>query len=394
MRGLRLFIAALFGLSVALAGCESQPPQPTLDPSVAVALAPACAGHAVSGAGTLNTSGTAPNHLVLLNADGTTSDKGWWLPNEWAPRTLADAELVACWQTEPERTVLEVCPYIGSDITRYAMSRDVTVLAALSASTVADFTITAQPRSCSPTENADLTELEGFIEPALVVAHLATLVDRGRFVDPDPEGRFDPDWTPGPDTTAVPVKTDEPTDPNQEAELRQALTDGLVSVTGTGDGLQSLDLSLTSEVDFDLDVSIEVGTQLEPRVRGTQLMVVLEAQTVTLAANATADVTLEVACAEMHQDQPTGDDTFHVLDAPPQADLVRLLQIPEFRVESDRVQQFAVWTVTNNPGRNGYVGLTSGFDIFGSGPNDAEIDAIRALFDTAGIDTDKYRALK
>ncbi|MEP7378549.1 MAG: hypothetical protein ABI725_03205 [Chloroflexota bacterium] len=397
MRGLRLFIAALFGLSVVLAGCEAQPPQPpqpTLDLGVALALAPACSGQAVSGAGAVDSSGTVANHLVLLNSDGTTSDKGWWLPNEWAPRTLADAELVACWQTEPARTVLEVCPYIGSDITRYALSRDMTVFAALSGATVADFTITAQPRSCSPTENADLTELEGFIEPALVVAHLATLIDRGRFVDPDPQGRFDPDWTPGPDWTSAPRTTDEPTEPIREAELRQALADGLVSVTGTGDGLQSLDLSLTSEVDFDLDVTIEVGTQLEPRVRGTQLMVVLEELTVSLAANATADVTLEVACAEMHQDQPTGDDTFHVVDAPPQADLIRLLQIPDFREESGRVQQFAVWTATNNPGRNGYVGLTSGFDIFGTGPNDDEIDAVRTLFNTAGIDTDKYRALK
>jgi hypothetical protein len=123
-------------------------------------------------------------------------------------------------------------------------------------------------------------------------------------------------------------------------------------------------------------------------------MVVLEAQTVSLAAYATADVTLHVACAEMHQVQPTSDDTFRVLDDPPQADLVRLLQLPEFRDESGRVQQFAVWTITNNPRRNGYVGLTSGFDIFGSGPDDDEIDAIRELFETAGIDTDKYRALR
>jgi hypothetical protein len=120
----------------------------------------------------------------------------------------------------------------------------------------------------------------------------------------------------------------------------------------------------------------------------------LEEQTVTLAANATVDVTLDVACAEMHQDQPTGDDTFHVLNEPPQADLVRLLQAPEFGDETGRVQQFAVWTITNNPRRNYYVGLTSGFDIFGTGPDDEEIAAIRDLFDAAAIDTDKYRALK
>jgi len=394
MRGIRVLVGVLFGLSVALAGCDSEPPEPTPDPSIAVALAAACSGDAVSGAAAVNTSGTVANHLVLLNSDGTVSDEGRWLPDEWAPYSLSDAELVACWQSDESRAVVQVCPYTGSDITRYSVSRDLAVFAAKNGSTVADFTITAQPRSCHQTEDADLTELEGSIDTDIVAAHLVTLVQRGRFVDPDPDDWFDPDWTPGPDQTSQPGETDQPVGPGEEAELRQALADGLVSVTGTGDGLQNLDIEITSEVDFDLDVSIEVGTQLEPSARGTQLMVVLEAQTVSLAAYATADVTLDVACAEMHQVQPTGDDTFRVLEDLPQADLVRLLQLPEFRDESGRVQQFAVWTITNNPRRNGYVGLTSGFDVFGSGPDDDEIDTIRELFETAGIDTGKYRALR
>lgn len=386
MRGLRVLVGVLFGLSLTLAGCDSEPPEPTPDPSIAIALAAACSGDAVSGAAAINTSGTVANHLVLLNSDGTPSDEARWLPKEWAPYSLSDAELVACWQTEESRAVVQVCPYTGSDITRYSVSRGLAVFAAESGSTVAAFTITAQPRSCHQTENADLTEIEGSIDTDIVAAHLVTLVERGRFVDPDPEDWFDPDWTPGPDTTPEP--------PAQSVELREALTDGLVTMTGTGDGLQSLDLELTSEVDFDLDVTIDVGTQLEPRARGTQLMVVLEAQTVSLTGHATAEVTLEVACAEMHQDQPTGDDSFRVLDDPPQADLLRLLETPEFSDQSGRVQQFAVWTITNNPRRNDYVGLTSGFDVFGTGPDDEEIATIRDLFENAGIDTGKYRALK
>lgn len=394
MRGMRVLIGVLLGVSVALAGCDSEPPEPTPDPTIAIALAAACSGDAVSGAAAINTSGAVANHLVLLNSDGTPSDEGRWLPEAWVPYSLSNAELVACWQTEESRAVVQVCPYTGTDITRYSVSRDLEVFAAESGSTVADFTITAQPRSCRPTENADVTELEGFIDTDIVVAHLVTLVERGGFVDPDPDGWFDPDWTPGPDQTSAPGKTDDPTGPDQDVELRQALSDGLVSVTGTGDGLQSLDLELTSEVDFDLNVTIDVGTQLEPRARGTQLMVVLEAQTVSLAGHATAEVTLEVACAEMNRDQPTGDDTFRVLDDLPQADLLRLLEAPEFGDQSGRVQQFAVWTITNNPRRNDYVGLTSGFELFGTGPDDDEIAAIRDLFEIAGIDTSKYRALK
>jgi hypothetical protein len=357
-----------------------------------MALAAACAGDGVGGTAAVETSGTVANHLVLLNFDGSASNEGRWLPREWAPRALSDAELVACWQSERYRTEIEVCPYTGSDITRYEVSRDLAVFAAVSGSMVADFTITAQPRSCHQVESADLTEIEGDFDTDLVIAHLTTLIDRGRFIDPDPDGWLDPDWTPGPDETSAPGKTDDPA--ADDVELRQALSEGLVSVAGTGDGLQSLDLELTSEVDFDLDVSIEVGTRLEPRARGTQLMVVLEAQTVSLAAEATVEVTLDVACAEMHQDQPTGDDTFRVLEDPPQADLVRLLEIPDFREQSGRVQQFAVWTITNNPRRNDYVGLTSGFSPFGTGPSDDELDTIRDLFDSAGIDSSKYRALK
>lgn len=386
MRGLRVLVGVLFGLSLALAGCESKPPEPTPDPSIAVALAAACSGDAVSGAGAVNTSGTVANHLVLLNADGTVNDEGRWLPEEWAPYSLSDAELVACWQTEESRAVVQVCPYTGSDITRYSVSRDLAVFAAQSGSTVADFTITAQPRSCHQTEDADLTELEGSIDTDIIAAHLVTLVQRGSFVDPDPDDWFDPDWTPGPEQPTAP--------PAQKVELREALSDGLVTVTGTGDGLQNLDVELTSEVDFDLDVTIEVGTQLQPRARGTQLMVVIEEQTVSLAAEASMDVTLDVACAEMHQDQPTGDDTFRVLDDLPVGDLVRLLETPEFRDFSGRVQQFAVWTITNNPKRNDYVGLTSGFSVFGTGPSDEEIASIKTLLEMAGIDTSKYRALK
>jgi hypothetical protein len=310
------------------------------------------------------------------------------MPAEWTPASLADAELVACAQ-EPVRTVIEVCPYTGSDVTRTDESRSFTVVEASTAKILAAFSIVAEPRNCHQTEAVDLTELEGQIETATVVDHLAGLVQNGRFVDPDASGA-----TAEPGKTSEPGTTDEPTGSVRVAELRQALADGLVSVTGTGDGLQSLDLEVTSEVDFDLDVSIEVGTQLEPGVRGTQLMVVIDGQTVSLAANATVDITLDVACAEMHQDQPTGDDTFHVLDNAPVADLVRLLESPDFSDQSGRVQQFAVWTITNNPRRNDYVGLTSGFDIFGTGPDDDEITAIRDLFDTAGIDTTKYRALK
>lgn len=387
MGGIRLFISLPFALAIALVGCSSEPPKPTTDPAVIAALAPACSGHAVTAAGAIETSG-ATNHLVLLGTGGATFEMSDWLPAAWSPPTLADAELVACAPTSPTKTVLEVCPYIGSDITRYGAVSNFTVFEAATASRLATFTITAEPRECAPTENADLTVLEGTIDADLVTAYLTGLVEHGVFIDPNGPG-----WSPGPDWTPGPGQTSEPSRPGQAVELRQALADGRVSVTGTGDGLQSLDLQLTSQTGVDLEVTIEAGTLLEPRAGGTQRMVVTQTQTEWLAAYDSTTASLDVACVEMHQDQPTGDDSFHVLPEPTTGDLTLLLKAPEFNDASDRVQQFAVWTITNNPRRNDYVGLKSGFDIFGSGPDDEEIGAIRDLFDAAGIDTGSYRAL-
>lgn len=383
MRGFRLFVALLVGLSIALAGCESEPPAPTLDPGIIAALAPACSGIPVAGSGSMVTSGGPINHLVLLDASGQPLDMTHWLPDSWQPASLADAELVACVPIEPTRTVLQVCPYYGSDITRYAVTRDFKVVEASSGRTVAAFAITAEPRICHSTEIDGVTELEGTIVPDVVIAHLAGLVEHGRFIDPDVSG---PSVDPG--QTATPSTLPE------KAELRQALADGLVSVAGTGDGLQQLDLELTSEVDRALDVTIEAGTLLEPRARGTQQMIVMGAQTVSLSAGESVSVSLDVACGEMNQDQPTGDDSFRVLNDQPAPDLVRLLAVPELADASDRVEQFAIWTITNNPKRNDYVGLTSGFSVFGSGPDDEEIDQIRTLFEAAGIDLGNYRALR
>jgi len=389
MRGLRVLVGLLFAFSVALAGCDSEPPAPTIDPGIVAALAPACAGQAVPGAGYVATSGSPANHLVLLDSAGHPFDMSGWLPSGWQPASLADAELVACAAATPVRTVLEVCPYIGSDVTRYEVMQPYEVVEAGSGRTVAFFQIVADPRECHSTENASLTELEGVIDADLVTAHLVGFVEHGRFIDPDVPGA-----SVEPGQTAKPGQTATPTGSAEAVELRQALDEGMVTITGTGDGLQNLDVELTSEVDVDLDVTIEVGTLLEPRARGTQLMVVVEQQTVSLAARVTASVSLDVACSEMHQDQPTGDDTFRVLDDRPAADLTRLLETPEFRDFSGRVQQFAVWTITNNPKRNDYVGLRSGFSVFGTGPDDTEIASIRDLFEMAGIDTGKYRALR
>lgn len=401
MRWTAPLLVGLFIAAWASAGCGGGTDQPTFDQSLIATLAPACVGHSVAGAGSVATSGGSLNHVAILDTSGQAFAWTEWVPAEWRPASLSDTELVTCVTPEPVREVLEVCPYNGSDITRYSETRSFTVVEPSSGEQVAQFLIVAEPRECRSSEDASLTELVGTIDESMVNAHLARLVEHGVFVDPDVPGSSaepgqtgKPGQTSEPGATGKPGQTNTPDVSGRAVELRQALQQGLVSVTGSGDGLQSLDLELTSEVSESLSVTIEPGTMVDPAARATQTMVVVAESVVELKPMAIESISLDVACAQMHQDQPTGDDAFTVRMAEPEADLMRLLGVPEFTAETFRVQQFAVWTITNDPRRNDYVGLTSGFEIFGSGPSDEEFASITTLFESAGIDTDKYRGLR
>jgi hypothetical protein len=53
------------------------------------------------------------------------------------------------------------------------------------------------------------------------------------------------------------------------------------------------------------------------------------------------------------------------------------------------VQQFAIWTITDNPSDSyGYTGIALG--DYTEYPTDEAIAVIRAQFEKAGIDTTKY----
>src|SRR3990170_7702427 len=81
-------------------------------------------------------------------------------------------------------------------------------------------------------------------------------------------------------------------------------------------------------------------------------------------------------------------DAFTISTGAASARLLRLLAVPDFADASFRGQQFAVWTITDNPARTGYVGLGS-FGV-GSGPSNDEMAEIKALFKKAGLDVTDY----
>jgi len=191
-----------------------------------------------------------------------------------------------------------------------------------------------------------------------------------------------PTRTPRPTATEIPIRT---------VELRQALKDGIATLEAIGDGLETMDMILDSLSDEDLRIEVQPGTIFNPANAGTQSMVVRRGALIDLPAGGHAERKLEVGCASMEKGTPSSDDSFSIDLDISLSDLVDLLELVEFLEEDFRVQQFAIWTITDNPSATRYVGL--GYFGAGSGPSQEELDSIYQLFLKAGIQTGKYRAL-
>jgi hypothetical protein len=173
-------------------------------------------------------------------------------------------------------------------------------------------------------------------------------------------------------------------------KLATAIKAKQIRMDAVGSGLQSLDIELTSLVDDPLEVVVPVATLFAPRDSDTQKMVVTTQATIQLSDGAPVRFTLDVACATMRRDTPGSRDTFRLSTVTPKRDLRLLLREPAFGDASFRVQQFAIWTITDNPRRGAYVGLGT-FGV-GSGPSAAEYRQIKGLFKKAGIDPTRYAA--
>ena len=178
-------------------------------------------------------------------------------------------------------------------------------------------------------------------------------------------------------------------------ELMQAKNMGLVDINASGTGsINRIQMSLTSKTDDNLEVAILPGTIFTSSAAGVQSMVVTIQELVLLDAYETTELfDVDAACANMELDAPEESNSLALSTAPPPEDLIKLLSIPDFQEGTFRVRQFAIWTITDNPERDGYIGIVTGFGIFGSGPSDEEIEEIRVLFIKAGITISKYKAL-
>ena len=159
----------------------------------------------------------------------------------------------------------------------------------------------------------------------------------------------------------------------------------------TGNGIQTMDLSLSSKSRSVLDVTVDAGMIFEANSPNVQSMVATSTADVTLnPGDSEVSLTVDVSCTNMNLEAPAQGDTFYV-QASHSRDLRRLVNLADFQQASPQVQQFAVWTITDNPTRDGFVELCS---TGCSGPTDDEMNQIRQLFTEAGITASKYAAFQ
>jgi hypothetical protein len=180
--------------------------------------------------------------------------------------------------------------------------------------------------------------------------------------------------------------------PGKPVELAEAVAQRLIEVSIAGQSLETINLTIGSKATEPLDVQVLPGTVFRPAQAATQNMVVRFLRVIYVEPSAEVKRSVQVACANMHKSGPSGKDTFTILSAKASPDLLKLMALPEFSKQSFRVQQFAIWTITDNPARTRYVGL--GAMGVGRGPTDEQMATIKELFIAAGIDTSKYQALR
>jgi len=189
--------------------------------------------------------------------------------------------------------------------------------------------------------------------------------------------------------------------PLLRVELFEGIRKGLVTATATGGGLQSATIRLELKSKHVLAVDVPGTTYLGSRSGTVQNMVILAPTTAWLTPDQPKqDHYVPVACANMPLDAPGGKDDLVIQPLPSKAprwsDLRKLISSPEF-AESPRItQQFAVWTITDNPpSSDAFKSIQVTFfrpNGVREPPTSArpDLDAIRTMFEKAGIDPTRY----
>jgi hypothetical protein len=220
------------------------------------------------------------------------------------------------------------------------------------------------------------------------IAGLAIFVAEQRREPPPPEVADKRNGNPAPPRAD---EVDKARPPMVAVDFLTAVENNDVEAEIVGAGLMELTVTLKSRREGPLQVELLPGTLFQPDDPSIQRMVVRESvRFILLEPGMPSARTVPAACANMSKGTPGEKDRFRPTAARLSAELQRLTSLPDYTQAGFRVQQFAVWTVTDNPTRKGYTGI--GMFLSGSGPDEEEFSKIRALLEKAGLEPTEYQA--
>jgi uncharacterized repeat protein (TIGR02543 family) len=193
----------------------------------------------------------------------------------------------------------------------------------------------------------------------------------------------------------VPTAT-ETTPATLTMDILEAQNKGLVDVSGQGQSLLVIYVTVTSKSANPLNLTIPAGTVFDGPNDGVSSMVVLSSATISLDAyRISSHNQVWAAAIDMKKGMASSTTTNLTLSKTPvSGDLKLFIDFaagPTVRIEI-KLALYAIWTIQNNPARNEYLQTGSG-SSYGV-PTDPEWSQIKDVFQKAGIDTSKYKTFR
>lgn len=171
--------------------------------------------------------------------------------------------------------------------------------------------------------------------------------------------------------------------------LPDAIDRNIVEASVTGDDLTEVSLSLRSICNEPVTIEVPVGTLFQPSSEQIQSMIVTSHLAIDLHPLEEKATNISVACINMHLKVPGKSDRLSIAIA--QSGVLQdLLVTDEFSSAPFDIRQYAIWTITDNPTRQGYTSI--GSFGFGTGPDDDDMIKVFSLLVRAEVDPGKYRA--
>jgi hypothetical protein len=188
----------------------------------------------------------------------------------------------------------------------------------------------------------------------------------------------------------APAATPQAGSPASGENLADLVGQAKAAYTLSSGAINELGLDIQNTTDQPLQIEVPAGTYFVNKDPAFQNMVVLQPASLSVPANGKAEVVLAVACASLHRNEPTKENSFVIQAAPQPPELAALISKLNSAGVEFPVEQAAVWIVTDNATYD-ELGMLVKDSRFGASIID-EAEAARAmmLVDAAGLDIKQY----